>query len=222
MNLNSGIIVVIMMGQLMAVVDLAGAVQMGGGNTFYPSYPSAYQDDPRRLEWQKADKVIDHLHVKQGDVIADIGAGTGFFSMLFAQRVGKNGLVYALDIDENMVKYLEKRSIKESLNNIKSILAPPNDPMLPKSSVDLIFICDTYMFIENRVQYLARLRDSLKNGGHLAIISFNQKAEIPGAPPPHKMISRERTIQEAEKAGFALEAEYFFLPYQDFMVFVKR
>lgn len=222
MSPTIGILLVILIGQLLAVAGLAGASSNERSDTFYSSYPTAYEDDPRRLEWQKSGKVIDYLLVKQGDTIADIGAGTGFFSLLFAQRVGKNGLVYAVDVDENMVKHLEKRAKREGLNNIKSILAPTNDPLLPKSSADLIFICDTYMFIENRAQYLVRLRDSLKSNGHLAIISFNRKAEIPAAPPPHKMISREKTIQEAEKAGFALEAEYFFLPYQDFMVFVKR
>lgn len=197
------------------------APKTGTGAVSPSSYPAAYEEDPRRLEWQKADRVIDHLLVRQGDTIADIGAGTGYFSRLFAQRVGKSGRVFAVDIDEAMVNYLEKRSKAEGLNNIQSILAAANDPMLPGSSLDLVFICDTYMFIRNRVQYLGRLLDYLKPGGRLAIISFNQKAEVPGAPPPHKMISREQTIFEAEKAGFVLEAEYFFLPYQDFLVFSR-
>jgi arsenite methyltransferase len=222
MNRTIGIIVIIIMGQLLSVIGLAGAVSKDGGITSHSSYPTAYEEDPRRLEWQKSDKVLDHLLIKQGDVIADIGAGTGYFSLLFAQRVGNKGLVYAVDIDENMVTYLANRSKKEGLDNIKTILASPNDPLLPKLSADLIFIGDTYMFIENREQYLIRVRESLKNSGHLAIISFNRKAEISGAPPLHLMISREKTKQEAEKAGFVLEAEYFFLPYQDFMVFVKR
>jgi ubiquinone/menaquinone biosynthesis C-methylase UbiE len=222
MNQSVGIIVVFLMGQLLTGVCLAGAASKEEGKTFYSSVPTAYMDDPRRAEWQKPEKVVDHLLIKQGDIIADIGAGTGFFTMLFAQRVGKNGMVYAVDVDENMVQYVEKRAKKEGLNNVKTILATPNEPLLPKSSTDVIFICDTYLFFENREQYLARLRDSLKNDGHLAIVSFNMKAEIPGAPPSHKMIPRERTIQEAEKAGFALEAEYFFLPYQDFLVFGKR
>lgn len=179
-------------------------------------------EDPRRLEWQKPEKLVDHLLIKQGDVIADIGAGTGYFTVLFAQRVGKNGMVYAVDVDENMVKSVEKRAQKDGLNNVKSILSPLDDPLLPKSSVDLIFVCDTYLFFENRVQYLVRLRDSLKSGGRLSIVSFNTRAEIPGAPPRHKMISREKTIQEAEQAGFVLETVYLFLPYQDFLVFGKR
>jgi arsenite methyltransferase len=222
MNRYISVIAVIVIGQFLSATSPAGAASKSEGITSHSAYPSAYEEDPRRLEWQKTGKVLDHLLIKQGDVIADIGAGTGFFSLPFAQRVGKNGMVYAVDIDENMVKYLEQRAKKEGLDNIRSVHALPNDPLLPKSSLDLIFICDTYMFIENREEYLIRVRDSLKNGGRLAIVSFNRKATIPAAPPPIKMISRERTIQEAEKAGFALEAVYFFLPYQDFMVFVKR
>ena len=221
MNRNC-IIVFILIGQLLSAIGLAGAASKDEGITSHSSYPTAYEEDPRRLEWQKSEKVLDHLLIKQGDVIADIGAGTGYFTLLFAQRVGKKGLVYAVDIDENMVNYLAKRSKKQGLDNIKTILAPPHDPLLPKSSADLVFIADTYMFIENREQYLVRVRESLKKGGHLAIISFNRKAEIPGAPPPQMMISKERTIQEAGRAGFLLEADYFFLPYQDFMVFIKR
>ena len=214
MNRTIGILLVVIIGQFITCAVLAGATPKAGGSVT-SSYPAAYEEDPRRLEWQKAEKVIDHLLVRQGDVIADIGAGTGYFSRLFAQRVGKTGLVYAVDVDESMVNYLEKRSKEAGLNNIKAILSPPDDPLLLRSAVDLIFICDTYMFIENRGQYLTRLLDSLKSGGRLAIVSFNQKAEIPGAPPPHRMISRDRTVKEAEKAGFVLEAEYFFLPYQD-------
>ena len=216
------ILIFFLTSQLLTSVGLAGADSEEEHNSFYSSVPTAYMDDPRRIEWQMPDKVVDYLLIKQGDVIADIGAGTGYFSVIFAQRVGKNGLVYAVDIDKSMLNYLERRAKKEGLVNVKSILTTPNDPLLPKSSCNVIFICDTYLFFENRELYLVHLRDSLKTEGRLAIISFNMKAQIPGAPPRHKMISKELTIQEAKKAGFDLEADYFFLPYQDFLVFRKR
>lgn len=188
---------------------------------FYSSVPTAYMDDPRRVEWQKPERVVEHLLIKQGDTIADVGAGTGYFTMMFARKTGHGGMVYAVDIDEKMLKHVEKRANREGLNNVKTIVAKPDNPGMPKTSFNLIFMCDTYLFLENRVLYLARLRDSLKKDGRLAIVSFNNNAEIPGAPPEHKMISRDKTVQEAEQAGFVLDAEYFFLPFQDFLVFVK-
>jgi ubiquinone/menaquinone biosynthesis C-methylase UbiE len=200
----------------------ATATHTETNDPFYSSVPSAYMDDPRRNEWQKAEQVIDHLLVKPGETVADIGAGTGFFSTRFARTVGKSGIVYASDVDETMVRVIEKRAKKEGLTNIHAILAKTDDPMIPKLSADLIFICDTYLFIENRVQYLTRLRNSIKNNGRLAIISFNNSAEISGAPPTQRMISKNYVIKEALEAGFVLEAEFFFIPSQDFMLFRKH
>jgi hypothetical protein len=96
-----------------------------------------------------------------------------------------------------------------------------DDPLIPADSVDVIFICDTYLFIDNRVQYLSRLKESLKKNGRLAIVSFNSSAEITGAPPPQRMISKNTVIKEAIAAGFVLEADYYFLPAQDFLEFRK-
>jgi predicted methyltransferase len=188
----------------------------------FSSLPTALMEDPRRIEWQQPEKVVAHLQLRKGDVVADIGAGTGYFTQLFAKSVGKTGTVFALDVDEILIQALALRAKKESLPNIKAILTPPNDPLLAMASTDLIFLCDTHVFIEQRKQYLVRLRESLKPDGRLAIISFNMNPEIPGAPPRLKRVSREQTIQEAEQAGFALEAEYFFLPHQYFLVFGKR
>jgi len=198
------------------------ATASGSSNSFTVSVPTSYMDDPRRVEWQMPEKVLDYLLLKEGDTVADVGAGTGFFSMKFARRVGKSGLVYALDVDESMIKHMEKRAKKEGVANLRAQLAPFNSPGLPKGVADLIFICDTYLFFENRPEYLLRVGESLKKGGRLAIISFNYRAEIPGAPPRHMMISKEQTISEIQQAGFALEADFLFLPYQDFLVFRKR
>lgn len=189
---------------------------------FYSAVPTATMDDPRRNEWQMPEKVVAQLLIKKGDVVADVGAGTGYFTMLLAEQTGKSGMVYAVDVDKNMTEHLTGRIKNEPAGNVKVILSTIDNPMLPTASADLIFLCDTYIFIENRGQYLTRLRDSLKNNGRLAIISYNMKSEIPGAPPPRKRVPREQIIQEVQKAGYLLEAEYFFLPYQYFMVFAKN
>lgn len=188
---------------------------------FYSSVPSAYMDDPRRTEWQKADLVIEYLLIKPGDTIADIGAGTGFFSTRFAKKVGKNGLVYASDVDETMVRGIEKRASKEGLTNIRSILGKMDDPLIPRASADVVFICDTYLFIEDRIKYLTHLKESIKKSGRLAVISFNASADIPGAPPQQRMVPKEVVIREVLSAGYVLEADFHFLPFQDFLLFRK-
>lgn len=188
-------------------------------NSFTVSVPTAYMDDPRREEWQLPVRLLDYLLIKEGETVVDIGAGTGYFSMLFAKKVGSSGTVYALDVDASMVKLIEKRAQKEGFANVKAKLAPYETPGLGSGVADLVFICDTYLFFENRGEYMQRVRATLKRGGRLAIVSFNGNAEIPGAPPRHKMIPKEQAISEIQKAGFSLEADFLFLPYQDFLVF---
>lgn len=205
-------------------VDLAIAGPKEGVNFYSRNSIAALvqeYENPGRAAWQKPEKVIKYLMIKPGSVIADIGSGSGYFSRLLARAAGEYGTVYAVDNDREMIAYLESRINKEYVVNVRPVLAKSDDPGLPKGVVDLIFICNTYLFIENREQYLLRLRDSLKSDGRMAIVSYN-KTETPEGPPLHTRVSREKTIQEAQKAGFVLEAEYFFLPYQHFLIFVNR
>jgi len=191
----------------------------GSSSSFTVSVPTAYMDDPRRVEWQMPDRLLEYLLLKEGETVADIGAGTGYFSLQFARKVGKSGTVYALDVDESMVKLIEKRAQKEGIANVRAKLAPYDSPGIAKGVADLVFICDTYLFFENRVAYMQHVRETLKRGGRLAIVSFNGNAEIPGAPPRHKMIPKEKAISEIQSAGFTLEADFLFLPFQDFLLF---
>jgi arsenite methyltransferase len=194
------------------------------GNTAFGSYNEYRQvriEEPQRKEWQKPEKVVDHLLIKNGDWIADIGAGTGYFTVLFAEKTGKNGRVFAVDVDPEMIKYLKDRAFKENLGNIEYILSPPENPLLPKSLFDLIFICDTYVFLENRDQYLHLLKEALKEDGKIAVISFHMTSKPDFPPPPGKRIPKEGVTGEFLKAGFKLESEHFFLPYQYFLIFSK-
>ncbi len=178
-------------------------------------------EDPARQEWQKPQEVVDRLSIQPGDVVADIGAGSGYFSTLFAKKVGNGGTVFAVDTDRDMLDYIRQRAKKESLDTIRPLLAKTDDPLLAKDSTDLIFICNTYMFITGRERYLSRLKDILKSDGRLAIVSYNL-VDSPEGPPIHTRVSREKTIREVTGTGFVLDAEYYFLPYQHFLVFKKR
>jgi ubiquinone/menaquinone biosynthesis C-methylase UbiE len=178
-------------------------------------------EDPRRAEWQKPEKTVDYLTIKNGDIVADIGAGSGYFTVIFSKKVGDKGKVYAVDIEKGMIDYIKKRAKKEDLKNIKTILSTPDDPLLPKYSVDLIFMCNTYMYIENREAYLKILKEALKKNGRLAIVDFHATNTAVG-PPPNMRISEKKTMEEVLKAGFKLKAEYNFLPYQYFLIFTKK
>jgi arsenite methyltransferase len=179
-------------------------------------------ESPSRAQWQKPDDVVEQLSIKQGDVTADIGAGTGYFTVLMSKATGSNGIVYAVDIDPKMVDYLAKRAAQEGLSNVRSVKGLKDDPLLPSSSVDLIFMCNTYLFIDQREQYLGRLKEALKHNGRIAVISYKKMESTKVGPPLHRRISRETTIAEFEKSGLTLNAEYFFLPYQYYLIFVKH
>ncbi|OGV97530.1 MAG: hypothetical protein A3I04_00030 [Nitrospinae bacterium RIFCSPLOWO2_02_FULL_39_110] len=177
-------------------------------------------ESPERALWQMPEKVVDYLAIKNGDAVADIGAGSGYFTVLFSKSVGEDGKVYAVDIEKGMIDYIEKRGQKEGLNNIKTILSKLDDPLLSKSSIDMIFICNTYLVMKNREDYLKILMEVLKKYGRLAIVDY-QAVDTPMGPPVKMRVSREKVMEEALKAGFKLEAEYYFLPYQYFLVFAK-
>ncbi len=172
-------------------------------------------DDPKRDAWQKPHEVIQALALKPDAVIADIGSGTGYFSVRFARMVPK-GRVYGVDTEPDMVRYLAARAKRESLTNITSVAGAPDDPRLPEKA-DLILMVDVYHHIENRERYFRRLRDSLKPGGRIAVIDFRMDAA--NGPPKSVRIAPDRVKSELKSAGYTLLQEHTFLPNQYFMVF---
>lgn len=172
-------------------------------------------DDPARDAWQLPDRVIAALNLKRGQIVADIGAGTGYFSM----RIAKSDAmpkVYAVDIEPSMVSYLRERAAKEGLKNVTAIQAAADQPNLPEP-VDLILIVDTYHHIGNREAYFRRLAKSIKPGGRVAIIDF--KPDSPEGPPKEFRFPLETFKSEMGKAGYKLAAQHDFLPRQQFLIF---
>ena len=174
-------------------------------------------DDPARDAWQKPHEVIQALALKPEAVVADIGAGTGYFAVRLAHMVGK-GRVYAVDSEPGMVKHLAARAKKAGLKNLDAVLARPEDPRLP-SPADLLLLVDVYHHIDRREAYFRRLQAMLKPGGRVAIIDFNESSPV--GPPKSERIAAAQVRAEMEKAGYALLQEHGFLPNQYFLVFGK-
>jgi arsenite methyltransferase len=175
-------------------------------------------EDPGRDAWQQPDQVIQNLGLHQGDEVADLGAGSGYFTVRLAREVGPSGKVYAVDIDQKMLNYIDQRAQEEKLDNIQTILADPDDPKLGSQSVDLIFICDVLHHIHNRDKYYPKLYRALRMGGRLVDIDF-QKHKLPVGPPVEMKIEKRDCIKEIEAAGFHFEKEFDLLKYQYFLVF---
>lgn len=172
-------------------------------------------DDPKRDAWQKPHEVIQALNLKPDAVIADIGAGTGYFAIRFALMV-PNGRVFGIDTEPDMVKYLSARAKRENLSNLIAVTAQPGDPRLPEKA-DLIILVDVYHHIDKREVYFRQLQQSLKPEGRLAVIDF--RMDTPEGPPPAARIAPERVKKELQSAGYTLAQEHAFLPNQYFLIF---
>jgi len=172
-------------------------------------------DDPARDEWQKPHQVIQALALAPTASVADIGAGTGYFSVRIAHMVPK-GQVYAVDTEPDMVRHLAARAKQDGLANLRAVAGVADDPRLP-AKVDLVLLVDVYHHIDAREKYFANLRGSLKPGGRVAIIDFN--ATSPVGPPPSGRIAPGVIKDEMKAAGYAFATEHVFLPNQYFLVF---
>ena len=177
-------------------------------------------DDPERDAYQKPHEVLTALGIKPGEVIADIGAGSGYFTFRLAHHVGNQGKVYAIDVSPDMILHLNRRIRDFKATNVSSILADPDDPLLPERSVNRFFFSNSWHHIENHTKYLSLMKKMLKPGGEIIMIDFHKK-ELPVGPPMQMKIAREDLIKQMETNGFRLTKEHTFLPYQYFLVFVS-
>ncbi|MDP2606138.1 MAG: methyltransferase domain-containing protein [Deltaproteobacteria bacterium] len=186
--------------------------------------PKAYLDaleDPKRDAYQKPHGVIHALNLKSGEVIADIGAGSGYFTFHLARHVGDKGKVYAVDVSPEMILHVNRRIRDQKANNVVAVLSDPDDPLLPDRSVNRFFFSDSWHHIENQSKYLSLMKRMLKPGGEIVMIDFHKK-ELPVGPPMQMKIAREDLIKQLDSNGYRLAKEHSFLPYQYFLVFVPR
>ena len=183
--------------------------------------PQAYiamLENPARDAYQKPEEVIRALALKPGETVADIGSGSGYFTLRLAAAVGDRGRVYGVDIDPEMIRHLNRRVRDAGVRNVQTVLSDPGDPLLPVGSIDRFVIVDTWHHIENQAEYLALIKKMLKPGGQVVMIDF-QKRELPVGPPLAMKIAREDLVHQMETNGFRLAREHTFLPYQYFLVF---
>jgi ubiquinone/menaquinone biosynthesis C-methylase UbiE len=175
-------------------------------------------ESPARAQWQKPDDVVRALNLRPGQVVVDLGAGTGYFARRFAPAVAPGGQVLALDVEPAMVEHMKRDAREHALQNYAARAVKPHDPELTDASVDVVFLCNTYHHIANRPTYFRRVARALRSGGRVVIVDF-VKREIPVGPPPQHKIAREAVVQEMAEAGYSLARAHDFLPYQYFLEF---
>ena len=186
--------------------------------------PKAYismLENPQRDSEQKPEEVLKAMAIKQGETIADIGAGSGYFAFRFARQVGDSGRVYAVDINSDMVLFMNRKIRDLKLRNVSTVLSAPDDPLLVDNSINRFFICNTWHHVQNRLNYLTLIKKILRPGGQIIVLDYH-KRELPVGPPPEMKMAREDVIKEMESGGFKLAQEHTFLPYQYFLVFTAK
>jgi cyclopropane fatty-acyl-phospholipid synthase-like methyltransferase len=175
-------------------------------------------DDPARDQWQMPARVIDALQLKAGQLVADVGAGTGYFTVRLAKSQAAPK-VYAVDIEPSMVEYVRQRAAREGLKNVAVVQASVDRTNLPEP-VDLVLVVDTYHHIPNRTAYFTTLKTRMKPGARLAIVDFRKGA--PSGPPEEFRFTPEQISAELVNAGFVLQTTHDFLPRQIFLIYGSK
>jgi ubiquinone/menaquinone biosynthesis C-methylase UbiE len=187
---------------------------------------SAFEEDDRET-WQHSDEILAALALEPGMTVADVGAGTGYFTRQIAPMIEPGGVVLAVDIIPEFLEDLERRVGEMGITNVETIRSSPDDPMLPADSVDLIFISDTYHHFDQPVPMLAGMRAALRPGGRMAIVDWermpNPIFERDGLDwEAHIKVGSEDVIEQATENGFRLLEQHDFLEWQYFLVFERR
>jgi ubiquinone/menaquinone biosynthesis C-methylase UbiE len=175
-------------------------------------------DSPGREDRLQINRVMDLLGVAPGKAVADIGAGSGWFTARAAKRVTASGLVYAVDINPEAVRYVGERARKERLQNVKTILSKADDPLLPADSVDAVLLLKTYHEVAQPVVLMRNLRAALRPGAKVGVIDRNGNGQDHG-------VGRDVVIREAKEAGYKLVDQYDFVKGDKmdyFLVFTKE
>lgn len=148
-------------------------------------------------------EVLAACKISAGDKVADIGAGTGLYTVLFGNAVGKNGVVYAIDIEPRFLRLINQKSADNDLENVVAVLGQENDITLPENSVDFVYIADTYHYFSDRAAIMKTVFEALNTGGRLAILDYNVGSD-PDPTRAHVLFGAQNMINEIESFGFKL------------------
>jgi predicted methyltransferase len=210
---------------LLAVVALA-SVPLREGDERRPApvmgaSGADYLERPGRDEEQKPDEIIRSMGLKNGDVVADLGAGTGYFTHRLAKAVAPSGRVYAVDIQPEMLSRLKTSMEKAGVRNVVVVLGETDDPKLPPASLDWVLLVDVYHELQQPKATLARMRAALKPAGRVAVVEHRLEGLTALHVKEEHRMSTKQVLAEWEPAGFRLVKLHEFLPTQHFFVFEK-
>jgi len=224
MNIARTVSIVILASVVATVVTMAAQAQptqqSAPQGRLFPPTDLGLLESPDRAAWQKPDLIMDALRIAEKATVADIGAGSGFFTVRLARRVGPNGIVYAEDIQQPMLESIKRRVSREGLNNVITRLGTDTDANLPKGALDAVLVVDVYQEVEeeaSRIGLLRHLADTLKPSGRIGIVNYKPGDGGPGPDPPRRRL--ERTLVEAEVRDAGLRVlDVATLPFQYLLV----
>ena len=177
-------------------------------------------EEPR--DWQDTEEIMGRLHLGAGDIVADIGAGSGYFTIPFASIVGDKGLVFAEDIQIEMINYISRKVENLKLKNVRVIFGKPDDPSLLDNFFNLVFLANTYHELDKPFLMLENIKKDMRHSGRLAIIDWDPAKQSPFGPSIEEKVPENTIIKEVERSGFELIEKHNFMPYHYFLVFKKK
>ena len=196
-------------------LQAAAAAQHG---RLFPPQDLGLLEGPDRDAWQKPDQIMDALAIADGSAVADIGAGAGWFTIRLARRVGPNGMVYAQDVQRQMLEAIRRRVAREGLLNVETRLGVGRAPNLPERALDAVLVVDVYPEVEDRIAFLRNLAAALKLGGRLGVVNYRPGRGGPGPAPQEGVRVESASVEgDARAAGLRVLARQT-LPYQYLLV----
>jgi arsenite methyltransferase len=167
----------------------------------------------------KPGEVLKALGLQQRQRVADVGSGGGYFALRFAEIVGAEGRVFAVDTNPKFLEFIQDSAKENGLTNVETVPTEKDKPILPEKSVDLIFMRNVCHHLSNRVEYFRRLKNTLKTSGRVAIIEYRSGRGFSFHKLFGHYVAKEKIIEEMKEAGYKLEKEEDFLPEQSFTLF---